>query len=39
MKLTYIIKNIIGVTAITTIATTLFVKYVKHYEKKHGKPC
>ena len=29
------IKNILGVGSITTIATILFIEYVKHYEKTH----
>ena len=30
------IKDIIAVGTIITTATYLFIKYVKHYEKKHG---
>ena len=30
-----IAKDVLGVGTITTIATILFVEYVKHYEKTH----
>lgn len=30
-----IVKNALGVGTITTVATVLFIEYLKHYEKTH----
>lgn len=30
-----IVKNLLGVGTITTVATVLFIEYLKYYEKTH----